>query len=136
MDGINTCLSPVTFRWDHHPRSVGLARRALCATLSDWGLVTAEDAALVVLSELLSNAVVHAQVPPGAQVETRFVRGADEVRIEVHDASPEPPKAVNADGLDCGGRGLHLVEVLAKSWGTSFRDGPGKVVWAEVSATR
>ncbi|MFI0239752.1 ATP-binding protein [Streptomyces sp. NPDC016845] len=57
------------------------------------------------------------------------------MRIEVHDASPDPVRAVDADELDCGGRGLHLVEVLADSWGTRLREErPGKVVWAEVSA--
>lgn len=137
MDGIQTCGSPVTLWWDHHPRSVGLARCALSAALDDWGLVTAEDAALVVLSELLSNAVLHTHVPSGRQVKTRFVRGADVVRIEVHDASTESPRTQDADALDCGGRGLCLVGVLAKSWGTGFREGlPGKVVWAEVSAVR
>ncbi|WP_405601464.1 hypothetical protein OG741_25120 [Streptomyces sp. NBC_01410] len=47
--------------------------------------------ALLVLSELLTNAICHARVSPGRQVETRYRCIGDGVRIEVHDASDERP---------------------------------------------
>ncbi|MER5971172.1 ATP-binding protein [Streptomyces sp. NPDC002055] len=82
----------------------------------------------------LSHAVCHARTPGGRQVETRFQRQADAVRIEVHDASEElpTPRVLTADAVD--GRGLALVATLTDSWGVSGRDGVGKVVWAVVSS--
>jgi hypothetical protein len=57
----------VTRRWARHPRCVALARGELRKTLTDWGLIQIEDAALLVLSELLTNAVCHARVSPGGR---------------------------------------------------------------------
>jgi anti-sigma regulatory factor (Ser/Thr protein kinase) len=87
-----------------------------------------------VLSELLANAVVHARVPPGREIHTRFVPLNDGVRIEVHDASDEPPVPRVPD--ESGGYGLALVSGLSTSWGVEKRRGVGKCVWATVTADR
>jgi anti-sigma regulatory factor (Ser/Thr protein kinase) len=100
-----------------------------------WELSGAEDAALLVLSELLSNAVVHGKVPRGREVETRYLRMAGGVRIEVHDTARELPRPLPLPGGEmCSGRGLFLVEAVADRWGVTERAGLGKVVWAEVAA--
>ncbi|MQS36694.1 ATP-binding protein [Streptomyces katsurahamanus] len=123
----------VVSRWSRRVRSVGRARAELRTLLASWGLACIEDSALLVLSELLSNAVQHAQVSPGRDIETRYERLHDGLRIEVHDASDTLP-LLDAPASDAtSGRGLLLVEALAAKWGVSRRDGPGKAVWAEIA---
>nr|WP_240483372.1 ATP-binding protein [Streptomyces pathocidini] len=124
----------VSLRWSRHPRCVGLARAELQKVLADWGLVAVQDSALLVLSELLTNAVRHAHASPGREIETRYVRERGGVRIEVHDAAEAWPKLRRAELDASGGRGLALVAVLAGGWGVSGRGGIGKVVWAVLTA--
>lgn len=124
----------VVRRWTCHPRSVRLARAELSRALAAWDLTEIEDAALVVLSELVTNAVRHARIPSGREIETRYALVGAGLRIEVHDAAETRPRrlAVGADAEN--GRGLALVEALADEWGISDRVGCGKAVWAVVSA--
>ncbi|WP_343286240.1 ATP-binding protein [Streptomyces sp. AM 4-1-1] len=130
--GRETC-GAVVLRWSRHARCVGLARKELRDALGCWDLSALEDAALLVLSELLTNAGRHARVSPGRQIETRFIPVGCGVRIEVHDASPVLPEEREAGPEACDGRGLALVEALADKWGYGDRSGPGKVVWAELA---
>ena len=123
----------VVSRRSRHPRCVGLAREELRKALARWGLSRVEDAAVLVLSELLTNAGRHARVSPGREIETRYVRMTDCLRIEVHDASAERPEKRQPGAGECGGRGLVLVEALADRWGVEDRHGPGKAVWAELA---
>ncbi|MEV4436124.1 ATP-binding protein [Streptomyces sp. NPDC049585] len=117
--------------WPRHRRCVGLARAELRKALADWGLALLEDTALVVLSELMTNAVVHAKVSPGRQIATSFRREADGVRIAVDDASEVRPVLRPQDPES--GRGLHLVSLLSAQWGVDDRAGVGKTVWAVVT---
>jgi anti-sigma regulatory factor (Ser/Thr protein kinase) len=88
------------------------------------GLV--DDAALVV-TELATNAVVHARSDFTVVVSWSH----DRVRISVRDASPVPPTDRPASLVACSGRGLAVVAALAARW--SFEPlGFGKVVWAEL----
>ncbi|MFI5768859.1 ATP-binding protein [Streptomyces sp. NPDC051658] len=121
----------VARRWSRHPRCVSLARAELRTALAGWGLSEWEESAVLVLSELLTNAGRHARVSPGREIETRFRPLGDGVRIEVHDASDTPPEVREPESGACGGRGLVLVGALADRWGYGARRGPGKVVWAE-----
>ncbi|WP_344439440.1 ATP-binding protein [Streptomyces luteosporeus] len=118
-------------RWKRHPRSVALARAELRAALRDWGLAEIEDSAVLVLSELVSNAVRWARAPVGREIETSFCRGAGGVRIAVDDADETRPRLRPGDGT--GGRGLALVEELSSRWGVQSRRGVGKSVWAVVT---
>ncbi|MFD3727768.1 ATP-binding protein [Streptomyces sp. NPDC058671] len=122
----------VVLRWGQAAKSVPLARRELRRVLERWEWGAVEGAASLVLSELLTNAVRHGKVP-GREIETRFARVPGALRIEVHDASERRPlTALPVDGAD-GGWGLPLVDTLAAKWGIDDRDGPGKLVWAELS---
>ncbi|WP_328317933.1 ATP-binding protein [Streptomyces sp. NBC_00388] len=127
-------VNAVVRRWSRHPACVARARTELRTTLESWGLAPLTDAASVVLSELLTNAGRHAVVPPGREIETRFLPVAHGrgIRIEVHDASSVPPRPLDQDPEASGGRGLFLVDALADTWGFGERTGPGKVVWAEL----
>ncbi|MFF2066419.1 ATP-binding protein [Streptomyces sp. NPDC058200] len=126
--------SVVVLRWSRHPRCVGLARTELRKALAGWGLVMLEDSAVLVLSELLTNAGRHAHVSPGREIETRYFRARDCLRIEVHDASTDQPVRQTPDLDARDGRGLTLVAALADRWGVSERGGVGKMVWAELSS--
>ncbi|MGW0564331.1 ATP-binding protein [Streptomyces sp. NPDC003016] len=123
----------VVRRWADDPRCVGQARAALREALTAWGLSAVEDSALVILSELLTNAGRHARVP-GQDIETRYLPTAGGLRIEVRDGSCELPSLSTPHGDHGSGRGLWLVDVLSDRWDVSERAGFGKVVWAEISA--
>lgn len=125
--------SVMQWQWRRHPRCVGLARAQLRKALTTWGLTAIEEPASLVVSELMTNAVVHARVPPGREILTRFVRQDGGVLIEVHDASAVWPERRVPD--ECGGYGLLLVEKLAARWGVAERNGIGKRVWAVVVDT-
>ncbi len=123
----------MVWQWRRHRRCVGLARAQLRKALAAWGLGELEFAAVAVLSELVANAVVHARVPPGREIRTRFVVVEGGVRIEVHDGSELPPVPRVPDAS--GGYGLALVAELAERWGVEARGGAGKCVWATISRT-
>ncbi|MFI5616811.1 ATP-binding protein [Streptomyces sp. NPDC051567] len=123
----------VVRRWRREARCVALARAELRKALADWGLSELEGDALLVASELVTNAVRHAVGPRDREIETRYVRIADGVRVEVHDACPGLPEVAVPDGEGDGGRGLFLVAAVADRWAFGERGGPGKRVWAELS---
>jgi anti-sigma regulatory factor (Ser/Thr protein kinase) len=110
------------------PASAVRSRRFVRDTLAGWGWPDDENALLVV-SELVTNAVVHAASP--AVVYLR-ARGAV-LRIEVADRGAGSPEPRSPAPEVAGGRGLLLVDALADAWGIDPLD-EGKVVWAELSA--
>ncbi|GAA2112357.1 ATP-binding protein [Streptomyces synnematoformans] len=118
----------MAWQWRRHPRCVALARSQVRKAVAGWGLAGVEERAVLVVSELVTNAVVHARVR-GREVLTRFVRLDGGVRIEVHDASDVRPVPRAPDGS--GGFGLLLVEEFADRWGVAER-AIGKIVWAVV----
>jgi anti-sigma regulatory factor (Ser/Thr protein kinase) len=85
-----------------------------------------EDAQLVV-SELATNAVIHAGSP--FSVAVHYVGSA--IRISVHDRNPGLPMLRHGGPAARAGRGLHLVGALARAWGVE-PSADGKTVWAEV----
>jgi anti-sigma regulatory factor (Ser/Thr protein kinase) len=101
-------------------------REVLCA----WGHrgVIIDDAQLLI-SELTTNAVVHAGSP--FRIIARPLSFG--VRLSVHDASPVSPGLRDGVRGADSGHGLHLVATLSDSWGVE-PDAPGKAVWAELSA--
>lgn len=117
----------------HSPSGVGAARRRLRADLRDSGAAEAViDDAILVLSELLSNAYRHAQPLDGGQlVRVRWSRGSDgTVTIAVTDGGgPTRPLPCSPSVTARGGRGLTIITALAREWGVD--DDPGAVtVWA------
>lgn len=124
--------SVMSWQWRRHPRCVALARAQMRKALAGWGLAGIEEPAVLVVSELVTNAVVHARVSPGREILTRFVRQDGGVRIEVHDTSDERPVPRTPD--HDGGFGLLLVDELTDRWGVAERGGIGKCVWAVVTA--
>ncbi|MEU3354328.1 ATP-binding protein [Streptomyces sp. NPDC037389] len=118
-------------RWEAKGRSVGLARDELRSALADWGLTEIEEPAVLVLSELVTNAIKHPQVAD-RHIETSFCHGAEGVRLAVDDADERHLPRLRAPG-GSGGRGLILVEALSDRWGVRARSGVGKSVWAVIT---
>ncbi|NUS09896.1 MAG: ATP-binding protein [Streptomyces sp.] len=117
--------------WPPTPASVGKVRRLLVDHLAVWNLPHLADPAELIVSELVTNAVVHARKPRGHLIRTRFELIGSGVRIEVHDASEEKPDAQVASSDGESGRGLALVDALTSGrWGVGDRVGIGKMVWA------
>lgn len=101
--------------------------------LDGWGVGGGvADTAVLLLSELVTNAVRHARVPQGREIGALFALRDDVLRVEVADASNVAPTPRTPDKDDAGGRGLLLVSTMADDWGVSPREGVGKVVWAEL----
>ncbi|WNB86931.1 response regulator [Cellulomonas sp. ATA003] len=108
--------------------SVRESRRFLREILASWAMSEAEDAAQLVVSELVTNAITHAD----SACRLRLSRTTGGLRVEVVDGGtgtpdPQPPSATGLHG-----RGMHIVDALAVAWGTELLDTGGKVVWAEL----
>lgn len=86
------------------------------------------DVLLLVTSELVSNAIRHAN----ASITLLISRSRDEVRVAVADDGGGEPTMLDPDYLSERGRGLVIVDALARTWG-SRPSGHGKVVWAELA---
>ncbi|MGW1159056.1 ATP-binding protein [Streptomyces sp. NPDC002519] len=127
----------IEWRLPRHARSVGRARTLLREQAASWKLPDeVTDTAVLLLSELMTNAYRHAKVPPGREMRARCVLEADRLRVSVTDADgtlPTPPRQAASD--DESGRGLALVAALAEEWGAEPRPGGiGKTVWFELRA--
>lgn len=109
---------------DAVPSAVAEGRRFVHETLHAWECGHVSDSACLLASEVLTNAVRHAQGPLGL----RLHRTALDVTVEVSDHSTHIPQRRPADLADESGRGLLLVEALAAGWGTR-PSSDGKTVW-------
>jgi anti-sigma regulatory factor (Ser/Thr protein kinase) len=117
------------------PASVAVARQHLTADLTAAGILDGAvgDAALVV-SELFSNAILHARPLPGANVRVAWDLAEDVVEVAVSDGGGATrPHQANASLSSLGGRGLDIVEYLSRDWGVRSDD-QGLTVWAAIPA--
>ncbi|MEU6805155.1 SpoIIE family protein phosphatase [Streptomyces neyagawaensis] len=119
--------------FDPVSRSVATARSFVRDTLQGWGFADIVDDAVVLTSELVTNAVVHA----GTSADVLCLRSEDGVRIEVADRYPEreiplQSSAVNMGSPDReGGRGLQLCAAMAGHWGVEYTP-THKQVWFQL----
>jgi anti-sigma regulatory factor (Ser/Thr protein kinase) len=109
--------------------AVRLARRVTRDVLARWWLDHVQDTAVLLVSELVTNAVRHARGTHAIALDLEI--GATWLRIEVQDADPRWPKPRVPDRLDESGFGLVLVDALAGNWGVR-ETATGKAVWAEL----
>ncbi|MGW7571927.1 SpoIIE family protein phosphatase [Streptomyces tendae] len=114
-------------------RGVGKARGFVHDRLCGWGLADMAEDLELVTSEVVTNALVHA----GSDVDVRLRVFDDRVRLEVRDSDSDPPVpsaySLSSEGSSRAehGRGLFLVDALARTWNTS-PSGRGKIVWLEM----
>jgi anti-sigma regulatory factor (Ser/Thr protein kinase) len=127
-DGMKT--RPIRAGWAvwRLPDAVMHARRFTARALRRWKVEEVTDTALLVVSELVTNGLVHTQGP----VRVDLMLRGDRVRVSVSDCSPRAPaKPVIVDWDATGGRGLLLVEAMSESFGSVPVAG-GKQVWSEL----
>ncbi|GGS89692.1 ATP-binding protein [Planobispora rosea] len=107
------------------PASVREARSLVRRELPGWGAEDLVDDCVLIVSELVTNAVRHG----GAACVLRL--GGDGVQVygELFDPGRGAPRMREA-GMDAtGGRGLQIVDALADDWGVSWPESGGKIVW-------
>ncbi|MBE1530572.1 ATP-binding protein [Actinomadura algeriensis] len=125
------------------PSAVGLARTLAGARLNKWNCRHISDDALLIVSELVTNA---ARQTSHQEIRLQVSRDTAGIVVAVWDASPEIPKSrpvpeVTLDDLDVaddafddnGGRGLPLVQALSHSCGVTKDPTGGKWIWARLS---
>jgi len=123
-----------TSGWTHQtilpaePVSVAKARDFVSAHLLDHRLPQMADDVRLVVSELATNAMVHAGTP----FTVTLTGGEQSVLLTVRDGSPlEPvPATATPDRLDTGGRGLVIVDMVSRTWGFDTGGDRAKSVWA------
>ena len=115
----------------HIPASVSTARWQLSRDLRKAGIPgTAVSDAAVVVSELLSNAIVHARPLPGARVLVAWALTGGCVELAVSDGGSRTlPRPAQPSLSSIGGRGLAIVDHLCWRWGVQASD-LGTTVWA------
>jgi anti-sigma regulatory factor (Ser/Thr protein kinase) len=113
--------------WDvaSHPSAVAEVRKNATGQLEEWGLTDAVFVTELIVSELVTNAIRHAEPP----VQLRLIHDRNLI-CEVSDGSGTAPHMRRARTYDEGGRGLLLVAQLAERWGTRPTT-KGKTIWAE-----
>ncbi|MFI1887369.1 ATP-binding protein [Streptomyces jumonjinensis] len=123
-----------SWQFPRTPRTAGSARSLLREQLAAWRITgDAVDTAELLLSELVANAIRHANVPGGDELGVRLAYGDGMLRVEVSDTDSRRPEPRVAEADDEGGRGLFLVSALSERWGCDpQRHGAGKTVWVEL----
>jgi anti-sigma regulatory factor (Ser/Thr protein kinase) len=125
--GSDPALAEATHRFErsvHAPRD---ARHFVADTLEAWRCPSLVDDAALIVTELATNAIVHAR----SDVIVTLTRGERDVRISVQDSSLVAPTVTAAPHGSASGHGLTLVAAVANRWGDGSV-GSGKVVWAEL----
>jgi anti-sigma regulatory factor (Ser/Thr protein kinase) len=113
------------------PRGALQARRWVAEVCEEIGRSELRDNAELAMSEVVTNAILHGRAP----ISVRLRGTRDHPRVEVRDASPDPPSIATRGGavdllddLPTFGRGLSIVASASEAWGAE-RDGDGKLVW-------
>lgn len=137
---------PDAQRWPGYPRvatrtpgagadSVRVARDFTATTLHRWGIGERSDDIVVVVSELLTNALRYTVPCPGAvwprwPVRLGLLQPGPWVLCAISDPSDQVPVPREPDWFGESGRGLHVVASLCDDWGCTPPGPRGKVVWA------
>lgn len=123
-------------RWPLHSRlefaaldtAPACARKHAKAVLLEWGQAALADAAELLVSELVTNAVRASETLISPVVRLWLVSDGQSIVVHVWDGSDSMPVRQDANPDSASGRGLLLVEALGKDWG-AYRKASGKVVW-------
>ena len=122
------------------PEAVRRAREFVASNLREWECEPLIDTAVLLTSELVTNAILHAQTGPTVRIHLT----PNNLRVEVVDRGAGMPSKRDASPTELSGRGLALVDAMASSWGviepSKQAEAPAdaqaaepKVVWFELS---
>jgi serine/threonine-protein kinase RsbW len=120
-------VSQHTFQLPLATRSALRARRRLRTAMGAWADEARRCDAELLLTELVTNGVLHAR----SAMEINLTVEQNRLRAEVRDGSPVQPHLRKAD--EYGGRGVLILEALASRWGVLGHPGAGKTVWFELA---
>ena len=120
-----------TVTLDATPISAHNARAFVSGQLAAHLLVHLADSMQLVVSELATNALVHAHTP----FSVTLVGDDHLVVLTVRDDSTSLPARRTAQATDAGGRGLQLVDTLSTHWGVNTDAAGSKAVWASFAIT-
>jgi CheY-like chemotaxis protein/anti-sigma regulatory factor (Ser/Thr protein kinase) len=132
VERLQTLLAKASERLPADPRSAGEARRLVRSTLDGWTDGDKIDDIILCVSELVTNAVVHAASSPRVMVHVR----PEVIHVEVSDASDVLPLPRQAGPADTSGRGMSILSDLSDRWGSLRRSGGGKTVWFDIARTK
>ncbi|MFD5428783.1 ATP-binding protein [Streptomyces sp. NPDC127084] len=148
MIGVSDTLGDVAeWTFPGAPGAVRAARHAVRDTLRSWDLDSLGDVTELLVSELVTNSLRYAYGPIGVRLARLGLDGTSRegarpgssdllpprsaLLVEVSDPLPDPPLERPAGPDDEGGRGIQLVAVTARRWGTRHSR-TGKTVWFEL----
>lgn len=126
-------------RYRRYRPSVPVARAKARLVAEEWRLPPhVADSLEWVVTELVTNAVIHGRATRGSRVVVAYHLDDDRLRVDVRDAASGMPRVRPADypngEVVAGGRGLQIVAALARDWGVTPRV-IGKSVWAEIAVS-
>ncbi|MFJ9039696.1 SpoIIE family protein phosphatase [Streptomyces sp. NPDC102406] len=114
------------------PERIAAARQQIRELLHDWADADQVDSAVLLVSEMATNVLVHTDGDALLVAEVaRSAEGARRLRVEVSDGSDDLPHKRRPGELASSGRGLVLMELLAQRWGVDPQ-GEGKCIWFEL----
>ncbi|MGW1408151.1 ATP-binding SpoIIE family protein phosphatase [Streptomyces sp. NPDC002403] len=114
------------------PERIASARQQLRDLLHDWADPEQVDAAVLMISEMATNVLVHTDGDALMLAQATGEQGERLLRVEVSDGSDELPHKRRPGEMASSGRGLVLMEMLADAWGVDPR-GAGKSIWFELN---
>ncbi|MCZ0209568.1 SpoIIE family protein phosphatase [Streptomyces sp. UMAF16] len=113
------------------PDRIAEARQHLRELLHDWASPDQVDSAVLLVSEMVTNVLVHTDADALLLAEVLCGEGGRRLRAEVFDTGDDLPHKRRPGELASSGRGLMLIELLADAWGVAPR-GEGKSIWFEL----
>jgi len=131
VDRLEAVLAKASEHLPADLRSAGEARELVRTTLDGWTDGDRIDDIVLCVSELVTNAVVHASSSPRILVHVRPAV----IHVEVSDASDVLPTPRVAEMNDTSGRGMSILTGFSDRWGSLRRSGGGKTVWFDVART-
>ncbi|GAA2775927.1 hypothetical protein GCM10010521_63180 [Streptomyces rameus] len=132
--GPNRRITDIHFH-RHDLNAVKSARQFITDSLHTWGLDDLIDDTQLLTSEIVTNALIHAD----SDVDLRLREYPDHLRLEIHDTDPTPPiptpitLAPDTNQHAEHGRGLLIVDALATQWGNT-PTGRGKTIWVNIDS--
>jgi hypothetical protein len=130
LAAIGRIAPPTTVRLQLAPHATAsrLARDFVSRTCLDWGIAPGIASACLVVSELVTNGLRHADT----DMELALARHGGIVRLALRDHSDDPLRQPPRDLHSVGGRGLALIAACSRAWGVLPTVDGGKVVWAVI----
>ncbi|MFE0699349.1 SpoIIE family protein phosphatase [Streptomyces sp. NPDC058872] len=114
------------------PERIAEAREQIRQLLHDWSDGEQLDSAVLMVSEMVTNVLVHTDGDALLVAEVACGKKSRRLRVEVSDTSDELPHKRHPGEMASSGRGLVLMELLADAWGVDPR-GEGKAIWFELN---